>query len=227
MSQPLKKAIVLMSGGLDSLCVLATVIDQGYTPLLLHIEYGQRTKRREKKAFDQIGDYYNIPRSHSKYLSASYLGQLGGSSLTDMDIPISKDELHDKHIPSSYVPFRNTHLIATAVSWAEVIKANKIFIGANEEDSPGYPDCRPAYYEAYNQLIKQGTKDANITIETPIIKLSKKEIISQCLKLKAPIHLSWSCYASQNQACGQCASCQLRLQGFKELGISDPIPYQD
>ena len=157
----MKKAIVLMSGGMDSLCVLAIAKDQGYTPLLLHIEYGQKTKLREKQAFDNIAEFYQIADEHRMNIHAPFLGKLGGSSLTDSNIPVSKEGLQEDHIPTSYVPFRNAHLISTAVSWAEVSGAEKIFIGANEEDSPGYPDCRPAYYEAFNNLIQKGTKEGN------------------------------------------------------------------
>ena len=221
----MKKAIVLMSGGMDSLCVLAIAKDLGYSPLLLHVEYGQKTKLREKQAFDQIAEHYDISDEQRMNIHAPFLGSLGGSSLTDNDIPVSKEGLQEDHIPTSYVPFRNTHLIATAVSWAEVSGAEKIFIGANEEDSPGYPDCRPAYYEAFNNLIQKGTKEGNIEILTPIISLQKSEIVKQCLELKAPIELSWSCYESEDKACGQCDSCLLRLKGFKELGAVDPIEY--
>lgn len=221
----MKKAIVLMSGGMDSLCVLAIAKDLGYTPLLLHIEYGQKTKLREKQAFDNIAEFYQIADEHRMNIHAPFLGKLGGSSLTDSNIPVSKEGLQEDHIPTSYVPFRNAHLISTAVSWAEVSGAEKIFIGANEEDSPGYPDCRPAYYEAFNNLIQKGTKEGNIEILTPIISLQKREIVQKCLDLKAPIELSWSCYESEDKACGQCDSCLLRLKGFKQLGVDDPIEY--
>ena len=221
----MKKAIVLMSGGMDSLCVLAIAKSQGYIPYLLHVEYGQKTKAREQKAFNDIADFYEITNDRRMNIHASFLGQLGGSSLTDSSIPVSKDGIQEDFIPTSYVPFRNTHLIATAVSWAEVSGAEKIFIGANEEDSPGYPDCRPAYYEAFNNLIQKGTKEGDIEILTPIISLKKREIVQQCLDLSAPIQLSWSCYESEDKACGKCDSCLLRLKGFEELGISDPIEY--
>lgn len=221
-----QKAIVLMSGGLDSLYILAHVIELGLTPLVLHIEYGQKTLTREEKSYHDIINFYNIPKVHTMHVHAGYLGHFGGSSLTDIEIPVSKSGVDQKIIPSSYVPFRNTHLIAGAVSWAEVAKADYIYIGANEEDSPGYPDCRPAYYEAFNELIRVGTKDGKIKIMTPIIHMTKSEIISGCLKLKAPLELTWSCYEAQDRACGKCDSCELRLAGFKKLGLKDPIVYQ-
>ena len=220
------KAIVLMSGGMDSVCVLAQAIELGYTPYVLHMQYGQKTKKRELQAFFDVVSFYNIPISQRQHIQANFLGQLGGSSLTDSGIPVSKEGVQEDFIPTSYVPFRNTHLIATAVSWAEVTGAQKIFIGANEEDSPGYPDCRPAYYEAFNELIKKGTKNGDIEILTPIISWKKKEIVKKCLELEAPLHLSWSCYESDELACGLCDSCELRLKGFKELGELDPILYQ-
>ena len=128
-------------------------------------------------------------------------------------------------IPSSYVPFRNTHIIALAVSWAEIIGAQKIYIGANEEDSPGYPDCRVEYYEAYNKLIKLGTKSTDIEVITPVISLNKKEIVENAISLNVPLEYTWSCYKNSEIACGKCDSCSLRLKGFKQAGIIDPIKY--
>ena len=157
----------------------------------------------------------------------TFLQNIGGSSLTDQSIEVTKFEGDSDIIPSSYVPFRNAHIISTAVSWADVIGATKIFIGANHEDSPGYPDCRPEYYDAFNQLIKVGTKGGDIQIETPIIHMKKSEIITKALHLKAPLALSWSCYAKQDKACGVCDSCALRLRAFKELDLIDPISYED
>lgn len=211
-----------MSGGLDSLCTLAYAINKNYTPLLLHIEYGQRTKEREYRAFKEISQFYNIPQTQIKYIMANYLGDLGGSSLTDPNISMSKSK-DNKSIPNSYVPFRNTHLLATAVSWAEVNGAKDIFIGANQEDSPGYPDCRPSYYKAFNELIRQGCKEKNIRVLTPIIDRTKAEIIQICTNLNAPIELSWSCYKSENIPCEKCESCLSRKKGFESLNREDPI----
>jgi len=191
----------------------------------LHLNYHQKTNHKERECFDKIADYFKIPSEFRKIVDMSFLNQIGGSSLTDNTIEVSKFDGDSNDIPSSYVPFRNTHIIALAVSWAEVIGATKIYIGANEEDSPGYPDCRESYYQAYNELIKQGTKEGNISISTPIIKMTKSDIIQKAIKLKAPLELTWSCYERSDKACGVCDSCAIRLRGFKELDLKDPIQY--
>jgi len=191
----------------------------------LHLNYGQKTSHKERDCFDQIADFYEVDKRHQKIIDMTFLSQIGGSSLTDSRIEVTKFDGDSDLIPSSYVPFRNTHIIAMAVSWAEVIGAQKIYIGANYEDSPGYPDCRPSYYEAYNKLIKEGTKDGLIEVITPVIMMKKSEIVQEALNLKAPLELTWSCYARADKACGECDSCALRLRGFKELGVKDPINY--
>ena len=189
--------------------------------------YGQNTQDKELQCFNQILDFYEVPIRLRKIIDATFFKQIGGSSLTDDNIEVKKfqQQTNSSHIPDSYVPFRNTHIIAAAVSWAEVIGAKKIYIGAVEEDSSGYPDCRPSYYQAMNALIKEGTKDGDIQVITPVIALSKYEIVKKAVELKAPIELSWSCYARSDQACGICDSCALRLRGFQKAGIEDPIPY--
>lgn len=216
-------AIVLVSGGMDS-CVTTAIADEKYELALLHVSYGQRTEERELKSFHAIADYYNV----KKRLSASieYLKKIGGSSLTDENISVSEANLENKDIPTSYVPFRNTHLLAIAVSWAEVTGASKIFIGAVEEDSSGYPDCRKEYYQALNKLIDVGTKpDTHIEVITPLIDMKKDEIVRKGVELSAPLHLTWSCYKNIDKACGVCDSCALRIRGFKKAGIKDPIEY--
>jgi len=218
-------AIVLVSGGLDS-CVAAAIAHQHHKTAFLHVNYGQRTEERELKAFNDIADHYRVKRR--LVADISYLKEIGGSSLTDETIKIEKSKLNSFEIPSTYVPFRNTHLLSIATSWAEVIGANQIFIGAVEEDSSGYPDCRVTFFKAFNQLIEKGTKpDTYITIKTPIINLKKKDIIIKAMELKAPLHLTWSCYKKNNKACGVCDSCFLRLRGFKEAGLKDPIGYEN
>lgn len=217
-------AIVLVSGGMDS-CVTAAIANKDYTLAFLHLNYGQKTRDRELKAFNDIADYYSVEKRLT--VNIDYLRQIGGSSLTDDKIEITKADLNNKEIPSSYVPFRNTHIIAIAVSWGEVTGAKKIFIGAVEEDSSGYPDCRKEYYEAYNKLIEVGTKPSTeIKIVTPIINLKKKDIVKKGLELNAPLHLTWSCYGHSDLACGECDSCALRLRGFNEAGVKDPIKYR-
>lgn len=216
-------AIVLVSGGLDS-CVTAAIAAQSYQLAFLHVNYGQRTEKRELKAFMDIADYYKVkPRLVTPL---PFLKEIGGSSLTNFKMPIPQGLPKSKDIPSTYVPFRNTHFIAIAVSWGEVIKAEKIFIGAMEEDSSGYPDCREEYFSIYNQLITLGTRpETKIEIVTPIIHLKKAQVVKKGIELGAPLHLSWSCYQREDIACGKCESCQLRLKAFVQAGIKDPIPY--
>jgi len=217
-------AIVLISGGLDS-CVTAAIANEGYRLAFLHVNYGQRTEKRELKSFSDIADYYRI--SNRLITDISYLKHIGGSSLTDPSRQVPKGSPKSGEIPNTYVPFRNTHLIAIAVSWAEVIGAKKIFIGATEVDSSGYPDCRKRYFEAYNRLVREGTKpETEIEIVTPLINLEKGEIIKKGVQLKAPLQLTWSCYVSEDIACGRCQSCILRLEGFRSAGVVDPIPYR-
>lgn len=218
-------AIVLVSGGMDS-CVTVAIANTNYDLALVHVNYGQRTQTREHKAFSDISSYYNIPENRILISNIDYLSKIGGSSLTDSRMIVQEAQDYNREIPTSYVPFRNTLFLTIAVSWAEVIGAKKVFIGAVEQDSPGYPDCRPMYYEAFNKLIKVGTRPTtHIEVETPLIQKSKSEIIKIGISLKAPLHLSWSCYKNTVKACGKCHSCFLRLKAFKEADIKDPIDY--
>ena len=217
-------AVILASGGMDS-CVTTALAAQECELAMLHMSYGQRTEGRELKAFQALADFYQA--RHRLTASIEHLARIGGSSLTDRTIAVSRANLESTEIPTSYVPFRNAHLLSTATSWAEVIGATRIYIGAVAEDSSGYPDCRPEYYEAFNRLIEVGTKpETRIEIVTPIIHLRKSEIVKLGTTLGAPLHLSWSCYQSEDLACGICDSCALRLRGFREAGIPDPIPYK-
>lgn len=216
-------AIVLVSGGMDS-CVTAAIAATNDDLALLHISYGQRTEARERQAFNDIADFYNVEKRLD--VSIEYLAKIGGSSLTDEKIAVLEADLTSKEIPSSYVPFRNANMLSIATSWAEVIGATGIFIGAVAEDSSGYPDCRPEFYEAFQKTIEIGTKpDTQIEIRTPIIQLSKAEIVTKGIELGAPLHLTWSCYRSEDLACGTCDSCALRLRGFERAGVRDPIKY--
>lgn len=217
-------AIVLVSGGMDS-CVTAAIAREHFTPAFLHVNYGQRTERRELKAFTDLADYYHVKRR--LVVSIEHLSAIGGSSLTDTGIEVEKADLSRKNIPTSYVPFRNAHLLSIAVSWGEVIRAGKIFIGAVEEDSSGYPDCRAEFYDAFNEVIRQGTKpETSIEIVTPIIHLNKTGIVKKGVELGVPFHLTWSCYQSEDRACGVCDSCALRLRGFQLAGVEDPLEYE-
>ncbi len=218
-------AVVLVSGGMDS-CVTIAIANTNYDLALLHVNYGQRTQARELKAFYDISSYYNIPENKILISNVDYLSKIGGSSLTDSRMDVQEAQEYSSGIPTSYVPFRNTLFLTIAVSWAEIIGARKVFIGAVEQDSPGYPDCRQIYYEAFNELIKVGTRpETQIEVETPLIQKSKSEIVRTGISLKAPLHLSWSCYKNADKACGKCQSCFLRLKAFKEAGTKDPIDY--
>jgi len=220
-----KIAVCLVSGGMDS-CVTAAIAQKENEEIaLLHISYGQRTERRERKAFEAIADFYGVKKRLA--ISIEYLAKIGGSSLTDKNIKVAEADLESKEIPTSYVPFRNANMLSIATSWAEVLRANRIYIGAVAEDSSGYPDCRPEFYRAFERTIEAGTKpETNIKIKTPIIHLSKAEIVGKGIELNAPLRLSWSCYRNENLACGTCDSCALRLRGFERAGVEDPIAYQ-
>lgn len=222
----MEKAIVLMSGGMDSLVCAGLAVEKKHHVSFLHMNYGQKTSDRERKSFDLIADHYHIGSNDRKVIDMTFLSQIGGSSLTDNKISVKTYQGDSNVIPDSYVPFRNSIILSLAVSWAEVVGATKLYIGANHEDSPGYPDCRPSYYEAFNKVIKEGTKAGNIEILTPVISMKKRDIVLKGQELKVPFALSWSCYKSSDKACGQCDSCALRLRGFKEAGINDPIDYQ-
>lgn len=218
-------AVCLVSGGMDSL-VTAAIANEAHSRLaFLHLNYGQRTEKRELESFRKIATHYNVPVAFQKIIDISFLKQIGGSSLTDDKIEVKKYHGDSAEIPDSYVPFRNTHIISMAVSWAEVIGAKKIYIGAVYEDSSGYPDCRPSYYKAMNALIKEGTKNGDIEVITPVIYMKKDEIVKKAILLHAPLEFSWSCYERNDKACGVCDSCALRLRGFQKAHIEDPIEY--
>lgn len=217
-------AVCLVSGGMDS-CVTAAIAREENDELaFLHVSYGQRTEARERRAFEEIADYYGVKKRLA--VSMEYLKQIGGSSLTDNSMEVAEADLASRVIPTSYVPFRNSHLLSIATSWAETCGAGRIYIGAVAEDSSGYPDCRPEFFDAFEQVISKGTRpETMIEIVTPVIALRKSEIIRRGLELNAPLHLTWSCYQSSEGACGRCDSCALRLRAFLEAGVTDPIPY--
>jgi 7-cyano-7-deazaguanine synthase len=219
-----RTAVCLVSGGMDSCVTAAIAHEENDTLAFLHVAYRQRTERREREAFEAIADHYNV--GLRLVISFDHLARIGGSSLTDTGIAVTAPDLATSAIPSSYVPFRNAHLLATAVSWGEVINANAIYIGAVSEDSSGYPDCRPEFYAAFQKAIDVGTKpETHLTIRTPVIEMRKSEIVRKGLELGAPLHLTWSCYQESDRACGNCDSCALRLRAFREAGVTDPIPY--
>ena len=221
---PSSLAVCLVSGGMDS-CVTAAIARQENAEVaFLHVSYGQRTEAREHRAFLELADHFGVTKRLA--ISIDSLKVIGGSSLTDASIPVSKADLTSREIPTSYVPFRNAHMLAIATSWAETIRAQRIYIGAVAEDSSGYPDCRPEFYKAFQTAIDAGTRpQTKIEIVTPVINLSKSEIVQRGLELGAPLELTWSCYVAEDRACGQCDSCALRLRAFAEAGTPDPISY--
>jgi 7-cyano-7-deazaguanine synthase len=217
-------AVCLVSGGMDS-CVTAAIAHEENDELaFLHVSYGQRTEKRERESFEAIADHFHV--KSRLVISLEHLARIGGSSLTDAAIPVTPANLAAPGIPSSYVPFRNAHLLAAAASWGEVINATAIYIGAVAEDSSGYPDCRPEFYRAFQNVLDLGTRpETNMIIKTPVIDMKKSEIVRKGLELGAPLHLTWSCYQESEAACGNCDSCALRLHAFREAGAVDPIPY--
>jgi 7-cyano-7-deazaguanine synthase len=231
-------AIILLSGGMDSCVSTAEAISRhGREKVsVLHAGYGQRTQSRERRAFTEIGDFYSIPADRRLIVQLDHFRAIGGSALTDQSIAVPENQLHasapspgasHSDIPVTYVPFRNAHFLSVAVSWAEAIGAHEIYIGAVAEDSSGYPDCRPEYYRAFQNVIREGTRpETQIEIVTPVIELKKNQIIRRGVELGAPLHLTWSCYQNDDLACGVCDSCLLRLKAFEEAAIPDPIPYR-
>ena len=215
-------AVVLLSGGMDS-CVCAALAARDHRAAAVHVSYGQRTELRERHAFEGICDRLGI--RNRLIVRNEALRAIGGSALTDANIAVPESHAIGAGVPVTYVPFRNAHLLAVAVSWAEVLGAEKVYIGAVEPDSSGYPDCRPEYYRAFNEVVRAGTKDGRIQVVTPLIAMRKSEIVRLGLELNAPFDLTWSCYQREDQACGVCDSCGLRLRAFREAGVEDPIPY--
>ena len=220
------RAVICLSGGMDS-CVCAALAARDFEVYALHFSYGQRTEARELAAAREVVRLTGA--KELMHLRIDLFRRIGGSALTDASIAVPVASIDESQIgaeiPVTYVPFRNAHFLAAAVSWAEVLGAKKVYIGAVEQDSSGYPDCRPAYYEAFNELIRMGTKDGDIRVETPLIRMRKAEIVKLGVELGAPLHVSWSCYSGEQEACGVCDSCVLRLRAFREAGAADPIPY--
>jgi 7-cyano-7-deazaguanine synthase len=217
-----KRAVVLLSGGMDS-CVCAALVKREYDAAAVHVLYGQRTEERERQSFLAICRRLNI--YDQLIVRNEALRAIGNSALTDDNIAVPRADEVGREIPVTYVPFRNAHFLAIAVSWAEALGAEKVYIGAVEPDSSGYPDCRPAYYAAFNQVVRTGTKEGRIEIVTPLIAMRKSEIVRLGLELGVPFDLTWSCYSREDQACGVCDSCVLRLRAFEAAGVKDPIMY--
>ena len=220
------RAVVCLSGGMDS-CVCAALAARDFEVYAVHFSYGQRTEARELRSAEEVARIVGV--KELLHLKIDLFRRIGGSALTDEAIAVPEAATDEATIgsavPVTYVPFRNAHFLSAGVSWAEVLGARTVFIGAVEQDSSGYPDCRPAYYDAFNELIKMGTKDGDIRVVTPLIAMRKSEIVRLGVELGAPFHVSWSCYSSESEACGVCESCVLRLRAFREAGAVDPIPY--
>jgi 7-cyano-7-deazaguanine synthase len=223
-SPALSLAVCLVSGGMDSCVTAAIAREENEKLAFLHVSYGQRTQAREHRAFEELADCLAVEKRLT--VSIESLKAIGGSSLTDNGMPVSEANLTAPGIPTSYVPFRNAHMLAIATSWAEMLGARRIYIGAVAEDSSGYPDCRPEFYEAFQKAIDTGTKpETKIEIVTPVISMTKSEIVRRGMELGAPLELTWSCYAAEDRACGRCDSCALRLRAFQQAGVKDPIAY--
>ncbi|MGD0443694.1 MAG: 7-cyano-7-deazaguanine synthase QueC [Edaphobacter sp.] len=220
------RAVICLSGGMDS-CVCAALAAREYETYAVHFSYGQRTEARELQSAQEIARLTGVRELLA--LKIDLFRRIGGSALTDAAIAVPEAPANEAEIggeiPVTYVPFRNAHFLSAAVSWAEVLGAKTVMIGAVEQDSSGYPDCRPAYYDAFNQLIRKGTKEGDIRVETPLIAMRKNEIVRLGVELGAPFHVSWSCYSGEREACGVCESCVLRLRAFREAGAVDPLPY--
>jgi len=219
-----RTAVVLLSGGMDSALCAAIARKNGFDIASLHLNYRHRTEQRELKAFNDLADYYEA--KFRLVVDVSYFNQIGGSSLTDNSIPIPEVSFDKANVPNTYVPFRNANILCIATSWAEVIGAEAISIGAVEDDSSGYPDCSANFFAAFDKVIKLGTKpETHIELHTPIIYYSKRMIVEQSILLEVPLQLTWSCYQNSDIACGVCESCILRLKGFSQAGLTDPIQY--
>lgn len=219
-------AVVCLSGGMDS-AVTAALALRDHDLALMHANYGQRTEARELDSYKALADHFGVAASRRLVVDFTSLRQIGGSSLTDASIAVRHGEPEEGVVPTSYVPFRNAHLLAAATSWAEVIGATAIFVGAVEADSSGYPDCRPAFFAAFSEAMRLGTRaETRISIETPVIGMNKADIIRRGLDLAVPFEFTWSCYEANDEACGECESCRLRLSAFARAGSDDPIRYR-
>ena len=219
-------AVVLLSGGMDSLTAAGVALREGFDLAAIHFNYGQRTEKAELRAFQRISDRLGIPKDRRLVVHTNFFSQVGASALTAPEIAVPQAELDSAAIPVTYVPFRNAVLLSMAAGWAETLGARHVYYGAVSQDSSGYPDCRPAFVEAFNRLVREGTKPgSDIEVRAPLVDLSKAEIVKLALYLGLPLDLTWSCYSRNDVACGACDSCALRLRGFEQARVRDPLPY--
>lgn len=219
-----KRAVILVSGGMDSATAVYEAIDRGYNPYLLHTSYGQRTETKEYECANALAE--RVDAEDFLHIETDHLAAIGDSSLTDDDIEVEEADMDSKDVPASYVPFRNANLLSMAVSYAEANDCSAVFIGAHSEDFSGYPDCRPAFFDAFQSIINTGTKDeTSIELVAPFVEWSKTEIAEHGLTLDVPYEITWSCYQDEAPACGTCDACAFRLEAFRNAGSDDPIKY--
>ena len=219
-------AVVLLSGGMDSLTTAGVARRDGFELALIHFNYGQRTEEAELRAFNRIAAHFHVPKERQLVAHTNFFLQAGGSALTSSTIPVPEAHLESKAIPVTYVPFRNAVLLSMAVGWAETLGAQRVYYGAVSQDSSGYPDCRPTFVEAFNRLVTEGTKpESGIQVRAPLVDLTKADIVLLAKTLDLPLDLSWSCYSRNDLPCGTCDSCALRLRGFQQAGVTDPLRY--
>ncbi|MDN7012611.1 7-cyano-7-deazaguanine synthase QueC [Methanoculleus sp. FWC-SCC3] len=221
----MKKAVCLLSGGMDSTTLAYVAKDAGYEIIALHFTYGQRTEAKERECARTVARRLNAVEFVE--ISLEHFTKIGASSLTDESIPVEEYAGKEEEVPSTYVPFRNANLLAIATSLAEARRAEAIFIGVQTGDYPGYPDCRPEFIEAFQRAVDLGTvADPRIVLMTPFVRMSKMDIVRKGLALGVPYELTWSCYQNNDRACGVCSSCHYRREAFRELGFEDPIEYE-
>jgi 7-cyano-7-deazaguanine synthase len=225
-SQPRPLAVVMLSGGMDSLTAAGVAMREGYDLALIHFNYGQRTEEAELRAFKRIAQFFNVVPERQLVVHTNFFTQIGGSALTESSLAVPKADLHSTTIPITYVPFRNAVLLSMAVGWAETLGAHAVYYGAVSADSSGYPDCRPSFVEAFNRVVSEGTRpEITIQVKAPLVNMTKPEIVELANYIGLPLEHTWSCYSRNDVACGTCDSCALRLRGFEQAGIPDPIRY--
>ncbi|MFC7072083.1 7-cyano-7-deazaguanine synthase QueC [Halovenus rubra] len=219
-----ERAVVLVSGGMDSATAVYEAIEQGYEPVFLHTSYGQNTETKELACAKKLAEVVDAQLHHAE---TGHLAAIGTSSLTDDEMAVADADTESDEIPASYVPFRNANLLSMAVSYAEATDCAAVFIGAHSEDFSGYPDCRPAFFETFQSVVDSGTRpDTEIEITAPFAEWSKTDIVRHGRELAVPYEYTWSCYRSDEPACGTCDACTYRLEAFQHVGERDPIPYE-
>lgn len=219
-------AVLLVSGGMDSATAVYEAMERGFEPHFLHASYGQQTESKEATCAEELAEAVGAPEFLR--IETDHLARIGASSLTDEELAVEDADIENETIPTTYVPFRNANLLSMAVSFAEANECSAIFIGAHSEDFSGYPDCRPAFFDAFQRVIDTGTKpDTDIELVAPFAEWSKTDIVERGLELEVPFEHTWSCYRDESPACGTCDACAYRLQAFQQAGATDPIEYRE